>query len=84
MKILYTKKFLRSFNKLLSDIKKRAKKKFNIFLNNSNHPSLRVKKIKNRKGVFEGRINRDYRFSFLITKEAYVFINIGKHDEVLN
>lgn len=47
---------------------------------NITHPSLRVKRVQKYRHVYEGSINMDYRFLFLVTEDAYVLLRIGRHD----
>ncbi len=54
---------------------------------NPYHPSLHIKKVQGTKGIWEGRIDRQYRFTFQFVKEndqtIIVFRNIDNHDECL-
>jgi len=83
VKIIITRRFERSFRKLPPEIKERSKDKFKLLLKDASHPSLRVKKVRKYEGVFECRITGDYRLLFSITKEAYVFLEVGNHNEIL-
>jgi mRNA interferase RelE/StbE len=87
-KISRTGPFKRDFQRLPEAIKRRTETAIRLLLSNFHHPSLRIKKVKGRilKGydnIFEGRINRDYRFSFLIETDAYVLLRCGRHEEYL-
>jgi mRNA-degrading endonuclease YafQ of YafQ-DinJ toxin-antitoxin module len=88
MKILTKGPFKRDFQKLPDVIKRRTEAALRLLLSNPHHPSLRIKKVKSKviKGysnVFEGRITRDYRFFFLIEKDAYTLLRCGRHEEFL-
>lgn len=51
MKIQTTKPFDEDYKALPESIKKRADKQFTLFMENSNHPSLRIKKIKGHPNI---------------------------------
>jgi hypothetical protein len=50
------------------------------------HPSLRIRKMRGRRSIWEGHITLGYVFTFHIERDPetgetiYVFRNIGKHD----
>lgn len=80
MKIQTTKPFDDDYKALPESIRKRADKQFTLFMENSNHPSLRIKKIKGHPNIWEGRITKNYRFTFQISEEIYLLRRIGTHD----
>jgi mRNA-degrading endonuclease RelE of RelBE toxin-antitoxin system len=63
-----------------------VQKAFKLFQNNPHHPSLGIKKIKGHEGIWEGRIDDFYRFTFeYLTdpdtgEQICLFRNIGRHD----
>jgi mRNA interferase RelE/StbE len=79
MKIQTTKPFDRDYDALPELIKDRADKQFVLLLNNPNHPSLRLKKIKGHSDIWEGRITKSYRFTFQISGEIYILRRMGTH-----
>ena len=83
MKIQTTKPFDGDFRTLPESIKKQAEKQLALFLENPRHPSLHTKKIKGTSAIWEGRITRDYRFTFQVVEDIYILRRIGKHDETL-
>lgn len=80
MQLIRTPHFERDYKKLSPSTQKRADEKLRLLVQNVSHPSMRVKKVQKYKGVFEGRITKDYRFLFQITMEGYILLRIGKHD----
>jgi mRNA-degrading endonuclease RelE of RelBE toxin-antitoxin system len=64
MKIQTTKPFDKDYDALPESIKDRADKQFILLMENPNHPSLRLKKIKGHPSIWEGRITKNYRFTF--------------------
>lgn len=83
MKLYPTKDFIECYEDLPQRIQKQADKQLGLLLQNLLHPSLRVKKIKGVKNIWEARVARDYRFSFKIRGGTYILRRIGKHEEVL-
>ncbi len=46
---------------------------------NLHHPSLRAKKYGGAQDLWQARINRDWRFYFLIVDDVYLITNIIPH-----
>jgi len=80
MEIRTTKSFDRDWRTLPPGVKRRARKKFDLLLKDPRHPSLGLKKMKGYQEIWEGRITRDYRFTFQITGQGYLLRRIGSHD----
>ena len=80
MKLLFTKSFVRDYQSLPGRLQAAVDKKIEILLVNPHHPSLRVKKMEGRPDVWEGRINRGYRFTFQILDDVYLLRRLGTHD----
>lgn len=80
MKFHFTEDFKKKYKKLPQPIKNNTKKQLKLLLSNSKHPSLNIKKMKDPRNIWEGRINRSYRFTFQIQNNIYILRNIGTHD----
>jgi mRNA-degrading endonuclease RelE of RelBE toxin-antitoxin system len=59
--LLFSSRFKKSFSKLAAQEKKIFYKKLEMFIDNHQHPSLRTKKIKGSKILFESSINMSIR-----------------------
>jgi len=68
--------FWEKFKLLPDEIKKIARKKFELMKKNIKHPSLHFKKVKNFCSV---RITRKYRAIGIIIDEGIIWFWIGKH-----
>jgi len=79
-KIQTTRPFDEDYNALPELIKDRADKQFVLLMENPYHPSLRIKKIKGHPNIWEGRVTKNYRFTFQISGEIYILRRIGTHD----
>jgi len=80
MKIQTTRPFDRDYDDLPEPIKEQIDKQLTLFLDNPHHPSIRVKKIKGYPKIWEGRITKNYRFTFQIEGEIYILRRIGTHN----
>jgi mRNA-degrading endonuclease RelE of RelBE toxin-antitoxin system len=82
-----TSRFNKQYQLLPVEIKKKAQKAFQLFGENPDHPSLRIKRVKGTREVWEGRIDIQYRFTFHYEpgegETICVFRNIDNHDECL-
>jgi len=80
MKIQTTKPFDKDYDGLPESMKDRTDKQLTLLLENPNHPSIRLKKIKGHPNIWEGRITKSYRFTLQISGEMYILRRIGTHD----
>lgn len=80
------RRFREAFASLPSHIQAAAVKAFHLFQENPNHPSLGVKKIAGRPGIWEGHVPRGYRFTFDYDTDPNtgericIFRHIGPHN----
>jgi len=79
MKYARTERFKKAAAKLPPEIQEKVAKAFRLFKENPRHPSLGVKRIQGMPDVWEGRIDRNYRFTFHYEGDVCVFRNIGPH-----
>ncbi len=64
---------------LSKEIRKSTRNKFEILVTDIRYPSLRAKKYDETTGLWQGRINKEWRFYFLILRDTYYIISIRKH-----
>lgn len=83
MKILYSSRFKKDYRSLSPEEKKQFKKKAKLMIENLKHPSLRIKKIQGRKGIFETSISMAIRLTWQFVKEGIYLRSIGPHDKTL-
>jgi len=76
----FSNRFKKEYKSLTKNIQKAFDKKLSLFLNNIQHPSLRVKKIQGTRDIWEGTINKNFRFTFCLSENSVVFRRIGTHD----
>jgi mRNA interferase RelE/StbE len=80
MKVQTTGPSDKDYRSLPEPVQVQAEKQLALLLENSHHPSLRIKKIKGHPYLWEGRITKSYRFTFQISGEIYWLRRIGTHD----
>lgn len=84
-----TQRFHKAFCALPAEIQAKAAKAFLLFQADRQHPSLGTKKIKGAEEIWEGRVDRAYRFTFHYENDPTsgeticIFRNIDHHDECL-
>jgi len=83
MKIAYSENFLMNVKELSYENQKALKKKLEIMVENSRHPSLRTKKVQGQKDIFEASITMDIRMTWQYTESGIFLRNIGEHDKTL-
>lgn len=71
------------FPKKLESLPKLTQEKFwkqlRFLLTDLRYPSLHAKKYDEEKGIWQARVDKSYRFYFLINGNAYVIISIIAH-----
>jgi mRNA interferase RelE/StbE len=80
MEIKPSSKFADDYKSLPPLIRKRADEKLKLLLENPQHPSLRLKKMKGFPDIWEARVTKNYRFTFQIQGNFYLLRRIGAHD----
>jgi len=81
MKVVFTQKFTRDYHSTSKEIQKKFDKQLTYLLKNFRHPSLRCKKYDEKKGIWQARVDRNYRFYFLIKSDSYILLEVKSHPE---
>ena len=76
-----TKRFRQMLAKLPSNIRQQAKEAYRLFTENTNHPSLRFKKVHNTKPIYSVRVNINYRAVGVVENGVILWFWIGPHTE---
>ena len=79
----FSKKFKKQYQALPREIQQAFNEKLALFLNDTLHPSLRVRKIKGTLDRWEGSVTMKYRFTFHFDGETAVLRSIETHDILL-
>lgn len=79
-KLRVLKTFKKDYKKLPGEIKEKVDKQMEFLLKNPNHPSLNLHPIRGTKGIWEGYVDYQYRFTFEIESDYYILRKVGSHD----
>ena len=79
MKIRLADKAIKQYQELAKDLQKKTDKQFAYLSENIRHPSLNIKKYQGFDNVWQGRIDKVYRFYFHIIEPDYIIISIINH-----
>ncbi len=83
MKFYYSNLFKQKAHQLEKNIKKALKNKLELMEQNLKHPSLRTKKIKGTKNIYEVSITMNYQMTWQYYKDGILLRNIGEHNTTL-
>lgn len=83
MKVKAYAQFRRLYRKLPASIRRKALRQIRRLSRSSRHPSLQVKKIKGARGIWEVRVDIQYRMTFEIVGDTIFLRVIGNHDDAL-
>ena len=79
MRLHFTRRAARDYESLPPVLRRKADKQLDLLRQNLRHPSLRAKKYDEATGVWQGRIDRRYRFYFQIIGDTYLILSIIPH-----
>ena len=79
MKTAASERFRRSFDAAPPSVQKACDKQLELQVTNSRRPSLRVRKYDESRGIWQARVNRDWRFYFTIAGDVYQLIDVVAH-----
>ncbi len=79
MRVDYTERFLRSYRDAPLEIRQAFDRRIVLLTHNLRHPSLRAKKYDESRGIWQARVNKDWRFYFTIEGDTYYLIDIIPH-----
>ncbi len=79
MKLRFTERADRDYAGLGPALRKALKKQLGFLLGNLKHPSLRAKKYDETNDIWQARVNRNWRFYFVIRGDEYVILSIIQH-----
>jgi len=83
MELFLSSSFEKDYEKLPRSIQEQCDRQLLVLLKNPHHPSLRTSKMQGFKNIWEGRVTKDYRFTFQVAKDLYIIRRVGKHNEIL-
>jgi mRNA-degrading endonuclease RelE of RelBE toxin-antitoxin system len=83
-KIRFPRRFLKSFTHLPAGVQEEVKKQLAPLAEAPRHPSLQTKPIQGATGLFEARVDIDYRLTYERGEDDTLVLRmVGKHDKAL-
>jgi mRNA interferase RelE/StbE len=79
VKVRFAERADRDYAGLQPEVRKAFAKQLGFLLNDLSHPSLRAKKYDEAKHIWQARVNRSWRFYFVIRGDEYVILSIIPH-----
>ena len=79
MKHKFSKSFFDKIESTPYKIQEKFWEKLEFLLKDIRHPSLHAKKYDEVRGIWQARVDRNYRFYFLIERDAYIILDIRAH-----
>ena len=79
MRLVLAPRAAKQYQELEPKLQTLMDKQLKLLLNNLRHPSLKAKKYDEARDIWQGRVNRDYRFYFRIRDDVYDILAITKH-----
>ena len=83
-KIRFTRRFLKSFARLPASAQDKVKKQLALLAKAPRNSSLQTKPIQGATGLFEARVDIDYRLAYEQDEDNTLVLRVvGKHDKAL-
>ena len=83
-KIDRSERFQKAQAKLPDEIFKKLKKTLQLLATNPRHPSLQSKQLEGTKGIYEARVDQNYRLTYQRQPGDILRLRtVGRHDETL-
>jgi addiction module RelE/StbE family toxin len=83
-KIRFTRRFLKSFARLPASIREKVKKQITLLADDPRHPSSQTKPIQGAVGIYEARIDMDYRLTYERGEDDTLVLRVvARHDKAL-
>jgi mRNA interferase RelE/StbE len=79
MQIEISQRARKQYEGLPASTVRQMDKQLSFLIKNLTHPSLRAKKYDESSGIWQARVNKDWRFYFVIHSDRYTIISIVKH-----
>lgn len=83
-RIRFTRRFLKCFERLPAPVQEKVKKQLVLLAENPRHPWLQTKPIRGTSGIYEARVDSDYRLTYERDEEDTLVLRVvARHDEAL-
>ncbi len=79
-----TQRFKTAYSRLPPEIQAKVRKALRLLAANLRHPSLQSKPIRGAPGIYEARVDQNYRMTYeRLPGDVVRMRAVGKHDETL-
>jgi addiction module RelE/StbE family toxin len=83
-RIEFSEHFLKLYDKLPSLIQDKVRKQIRLLAENPRHPSLQTKPILGAKGIFEARVDQNYRLTYERLEDDTLLLRVvAQHDQAI-
>ena len=83
-RIRFTRRFLKSFTRLPAAVQEKVKKQLALLAENPRYPSLQTRPIQGAPGIYEARVDIDYRLTYERGEDGTLVLRVvSRHDEAL-
>jgi hypothetical protein len=76
-----TRQFWKLYKALPPEIQQRARRAYELWLNDPRHPSVQFKKVDDQEPIYSARVTDDYRALGLLENDTVTWFWMGKHEE---
>ncbi|MFZ4507019.1 MAG: type II toxin-antitoxin system RelE family toxin [Fimbriimonas sp.] len=78
MRLRFTERADKDYAGPQEPLRKAFIKQLGFLVDNVSHPSINAKKYNDAEGIWQGRVNRSWRFYFLIEDDEYVILSSSR------
>jgi len=83
-KIILSDRYVAFYKNLPKAIQKKIKRQIQLLAENPRHPSLQTKPIQGTNGIYEARVDINYRMTYERLEDDTLLLRVvAKHDEAL-
>jgi addiction module RelE/StbE family toxin len=83
-KIRLTRRFIKSYTRLPAAIQDKIKKQLALLAEDPRHPSLQTKPVQGAPGMYEARVDIDYRLTYERDEDDTLVLRVvARHDKAL-
>jgi len=79
MRVVFSDRAIESLKDAPVNVRRAFEKQLRFLVNNLHHPSIRAKKYDESQDLWQGRVNRDWRFYFTISHDVYRIEDVTPH-----
>ena len=83
-KVRSTPRFIKAYVKLPASVREKIDKALLLLAENPRHPSLQTKPIQNSGGIYEARVDINFRLTYeRLSDDTLLIRYVAKHDDAL-